>query len=89
MAESGVITDYLTLVSSIGLLATAAFGTKYRSIWRAGTAGCAGIAALDTTMLVTAALVLPAVAWPLILALAASAARLTFTAQALRPVMKG
>jgi cyclic pyranopterin phosphate synthase len=37
----------------------------------------------------TAALVLPAVDWPAILAMAASAARLTFTAWALRPVMKG
>jgi hypothetical protein len=79
----------IALAGSIGLLITAAFGTKYRSIRRAGTAGCAGITALDTTMLVTAALVLPAVTWPAILAIAASAARLTFAARALRPVMKG
>lgn len=79
----------IALAGSIGLLITAAFGTKYRSIRRAGTAGCAGITALDTTMLVTAALVLPAVSWPAILAIAASAARLTFAARALRPVMKG
>jgi hypothetical protein len=79
----------VVLAGTIGLLAIAAFGTKYRSIRRSGTAGCAGITALDTTMLVTAALVLPAVAWPAILAIAASAARLTFTTRALRPVMKG
>jgi hypothetical protein len=79
----------VALGGTIGLLATAAFSTKYRSIRRAGTAGCAGITALDITMLVTAALVLPAVAWPVILAMAASAARLTFTAMVLRPVMKG
>ena len=79
----------IALASIICLLATAAFGTKYRSIRRTGTAGCAGITALDTTMLVTAVLVLPAVAWPAILAMAASAARLTFAARALRPVIKG
>jgi hypothetical protein len=79
----------VALAGTIGLLATAAFSTKYRSIRRAGAAGCAGLTALDTTMLVTAALVLPAVAWPAILAIAASAARLTFTARALRPVMEG
>jgi hypothetical protein len=79
----------VALAGTIGLLATAAFSTKYRSIRRAGTAGCAGMTALDTTMLLTAALVLPAVAWPTILAMAASAARLTFTARALRPVIKG
>ena len=79
----------IALAGSIGLLATAAFGTKYRSIRRAGTAGCAGITALDTAMLLTATLAVPAVAWPVIPALAASAARLTFTARALRPVIKG
>jgi hypothetical protein len=79
----------IALASIIGLLAVAAFGTKYRSIRWAGTAGCAGITALDTTMLLTTAIVIPAVAWPAIPALAASAARLTFTARTLRPVMKG
>jgi hypothetical protein len=79
----------VALAGTIGLLATAAFSTKYRSIRRAGTAGCAGITALDTTMLVTAVLVLPVVAWPAILAMAASAGRLTLAARALRPVMKG
>jgi hypothetical protein len=79
----------IALASIIGLLAAAAFGTKYRSIRWAGTAGCVGITALDTTMLLTTAIVIPAVAWPAIPALAASAARLTFTARTLRPVMKG
>jgi hypothetical protein len=78
----------IALISIIALLAAAAFGTKYRSIRRAGTAGCVGIAALDTAMLLTP-IAIPAVAWPAILALAASAARLTFAARSLRPVMKG
>jgi hypothetical protein len=79
----------IALAGSIGLLATAAFGTKYRSIRRAGTAGCVGITTLDATMLLTATIAVPVIAWPLILALAASAVRLTFTARALRPVLKG
>ena len=53
---------------------------RYRSIRRAGTAGCASLTALDAAMLLTTTIAVPAVAWPLILALAASAARLTFTA---------
>jgi hypothetical protein len=79
----------IALVGTIGLLAAAAFGTRYRPIRRAGTAGCVGVSALDTTMLLTTAIIIPAVAWPAILAMAASAARLTFTTRILRPVMKG
>lgn len=79
----------IALAGTIGLLATAAFGTRYRSTRRAGTAGCVGITTLDAMMLLTATMAVPAMAWPLIPALAASAARLTFTARALRPVMTG
>jgi len=79
----------VTLVSIVGLLAAAAFGTRYRSIRRAGTAGCAGIAMLDTAMVLTAATAVPSASWPVILAVAASATRLTFTARTLRPVIKG
>ncbi len=71
----------ITLAGIIGLLAAAAFGTKHRSIRRAGTAGCASLTALDAAMLLTTTIAVPAVAWPLILALAASAARLIFTAR--------
>lgn len=79
----------IALAAIIGLLASAAFGTSYRPIRRAGTAGCAGITALDITMLVTTAIIVPALAWPVMLAMAASAARVTFTTQILRPVLKG
>ena len=48
-----------------------------------------GITALDTALLVTVMLAIPAVAWPLMPAVAASAARLTLTARALRPVLAG
>jgi hypothetical protein len=79
----------VALVSVVGLLAAAAFGTRYRSIRRAGTAGCIGITMLDTAMLLTATVAIAAVVWPVILAVAASAARLTFTARTLPPVMNG
>ena len=79
----------LVLVSIIGLLATAAFGSKYRSVGRAGAAGCVGITAFDAAMLITVTLALPAVIGPMTLAAAASAARLIFTARALRPVLTG
>ena len=79
----------LVLISIIGLLATAAFGSKYRSVGRAGAAGCVGITAFDAAMLITVTLALPAVIGPMTLALAASAARLIFTARALRPVLTG
>ena len=79
----------VVLISVIGLLATAAFGSKYRSVGRAGAAGCVGITAFDAAMLITVTLALPAVIGPMTLALAASAARLIFTARALRPVLTG
>lgn len=79
----------LVLVSTIGLLISAAFGTKYRSVCNAGTAGCLSMTALDTTMLLLVALACPAIIWPVMLAAGASTARLAFTARHLRPVLSG
>ena len=79
----------VTLITVTGLLAAAALGGNYRSVSRAGTAGCIGIAALDSTMLIAMPLAVPAVAWPLILAATASAVRLAITARTLRPVLAG
>lgn len=79
----------VTLITVIGLLAAAALGRQYRSVGRAGTAGCVGIAALDMGMLIAVTLAVPAVVWPLILAMTVSAARITFTARTLRPVLTG
>ena len=77
----------MALITVVGLLAAAAVGKQYRSVGRAGTAGCAGIAALDAAMLIFVALAGPALVWPLILAVAVSAIRITFTARTLRPVL--
>jgi hypothetical protein len=74
------------LISIIGLLTIAAFARHYRLVGRAGTAACAGTAALDA-LLITAALTNPALIWPAIPAIAASAARLTYTTRTLRPIL--
>jgi hypothetical protein len=79
----------LALMAAIGLLALAAFGTRYRSVRRAGTAGCVSMTALDTALLVSVALAIPAVRWPVFVAAAASAARIVFTARRLRPLLAG
>jgi hypothetical protein len=79
----------VALITVIGLLAAAAFGRRYRPARRAGAAGCVGITALDSAMLITVMLAAPVLIWPVILAAAASAARLIFTARALRPVLTG
>jgi hypothetical protein len=77
------------LITVIGLLAAAAFGRRYRSARRAGAVACAGITVLDGVMLIAVVLAIPVLIWPVILAAAASAARLTFTARALRAVLTG
>jgi hypothetical protein len=79
----------VVLITVIGLLAAAAFGQRYLSARRAGAVACAGITVLDSIMLITVVLAVPVLIWPVILAAAASAARLTFTARALRAVLAG
>ena len=77
------------LMTVIGLLAAAAFGSHYRSVGRAGAAACVGITVLDAAMLVIVIVALPAVSWPLILAMTASTARIACTARTLRAVLTG
>jgi hypothetical protein len=79
----------VALITVIGLLAAAAFGRRYRSARRAGAVACVGITVLDGVMLITAVLAIPVLVWPVILAAAASIARLTCTARALRAVLTG
>jgi Amino acid permease len=79
----------LTARIAYGSLAAAALGRRYRPARRAGAAGCVGITALDSAMLITVMLAAPVLIWPVILAAAASAARFIFTARALRPVPTG
>ena len=79
----------VALITVIGLLAAAAFGRRYLPARRAGAVACVGITVLDGVMLIAAVLAIPVLIWPVILASAASAARLTFTARALRAVLTG
>jgi hypothetical protein len=79
----------VALITVTALLAAAAFGSRYRSVGRAGTAGCIGIVTLDSAMLIGVPLAVPAMAWPLVLAAAASAVRIAMTARTLRPLLTG
>jgi hypothetical protein len=79
----------VALITVTALLAAAAFGSRYRSVGRAGTAGCIGIATLDSAMLIGVPLAVPAMAWPLVLAAAASTVRIAMTARTLRPLLTG
>ena len=78
----------MALITVIGLLAAAAFGSRYRSAVRAAAAGCAGLTALDVTMLIAITLAVPAVIWPVVVATVASATRITFATRTLRSVLR-
>jgi hypothetical protein len=77
------------LITVIGLLAAAAFGRRYRPAVRAAAAGCAGVIMLDAAVAITVTLAVPAVIWPVIVAAAASAVRISFATRSLRSVLTG
>jgi hypothetical protein len=79
----------VVLITVIGLLAAAAFGRRYLSARRAGAMACLGITVLDGAMLIAVVLAIPVLIWPVILAAAASAIRLTFSARAMRVILTG
>jgi hypothetical protein len=74
----------VVLLASIGLIVSAAAGPGYRSVVRAGLAGCAGVTALDAFLVSGVLLADPAISWITSLALAASLTRLMFSARSLR-----
>ncbi|MBO0776698.1 MAG: hypothetical protein J2P34_10310 [Actinobacteria bacterium] len=77
------------LITVIGLLAFAAFSGHYRLAGRAAAAACGGLITLDLAMLVTVALAVPTVRGMMILAAAASAARILVTVRSLAPALLG
>lgn len=79
----------LLLLTVIGLLAAAAFATSYRLAARAGAAGCAGMALLDTLMITGVTFAIPSLTWVTIAAMAASTVRIAFSARTLRPLLTG
>ncbi len=72
------------LLASITLIISAAAGPGYRSVVRAGLAGCLGVAALDAFLVAAVPLTAPSVSWAMSLALSASLTRLMFSARSLR-----
>jgi hypothetical protein len=79
----------VALVTAAALLAFAVHSTRYRSVGRAGAAGCAGTAALDAFMIIGVLAAEPAARSAVIVAMIASAARLGLTVRLLRPVLAG
>jgi hypothetical protein len=73
----------VALLLTIGALATAACGQRYRSVGRAAAAGCAGITAVDAALVITVPLVIPAMTFAPTVAMAASLARITVAARGL------
>jgi hypothetical protein len=74
------------LAGSITALTTAARARRYQSVRRFGLAGCIASAVIDVSMIAGVVVVAPAVGWPAVLAMCASAARLTGVIRAIRPV---
>jgi hypothetical protein len=64
-------------------------GIRYRSVSRAGAAGCIGTAALDAFMIIGVLAADPAARWAAAVAMTASAARLVLSVRLLRPVLAG
>ena len=79
----------LALLASIGLLAVAALGRRYRVSVFSGVAGFAGFAALDIALIVSALALLGPLTWVTALAMAGSMVRLAVCARALPPAMAG
>jgi hypothetical protein len=77
----------LALITSIGLLATAALGRHYRLAARTGVAGCIGMLTLDFVMIAGVTFAVMPVTWVTVVAMAASTARIAVTARALRPAL--
>jgi hypothetical protein len=76
----------MALLLIIGALAAAAFGRRYHSVSRAAAAGCAGITAVDATLLIAVPFATAAMTMPESVAMAASLARITLAARGLRHV---
>jgi hypothetical protein len=83
----GLVMPGLALVAVVALLVVAAFGSRYLAAARAGTAGCIGTVALDTSVIIGAAVAEPAITWVAVMAMTASAIRVALSARLLRPVM--
>lgn len=75
------------VAASVLLLMTALLTRHYRSLRRAGIAGCLGVATLDAAVITAALVLAPAGRWLFAVAACVSAARLTFVARAMPQVL--
>ena len=84
---SARIVPGVALVAVVVLLAVAVRGIRYRSVGRAGAAGCIGTAALDAFMIIGVLAADPPARWGMAVAMTASAARLMLSVRLLPPVL--
>ena len=77
----------LALAAVIALLASSARGTRYRLAARTGAAGFLGVIALDASLIAGTAFAGVPLTWVLVVAMAASAARVCYAARALPPAL--
>jgi hypothetical protein len=75
------------LAASVSMLMTAGRTRRYDSVRRSGVVGCAGLIVLDVSMIATVLVVAPGAGWAVLLAMCASAARLTGVVRAMRPML--
>ncbi len=68
----------VALITVIGLLAAAAFGRHYRWVCRAAATACVGTVILDVAMTGAVLITVPALAWPVAVAVALSVGRSSF-----------
>ena len=79
----------VALLASIGSLAVAALGRRYRVSVFSGMAGFAGFAALDITLIVGVTVLAGSLTWVTALAMTGSMVRVAVCARALQPAMAG
>ena len=75
------------LVGSILVLVTAVRARGYRTVRRSGAAGCLGLAVVDASMITAVLALEPGIQWLTVVAVLASAARLTGIARAVPPML--
>lgn len=79
----------VALITVIGLLATAALGSRFRRVRRAAAMACAGTAILDAAMIGTVLVAAPSVAWPVAVAVGLSAGRSGFALRNVHHALTG
>jgi hypothetical protein len=77
------------VLTTIGILATAAVGRRYTRIRAGGFAGCIGVLAVDVTIISYVAGAGLVTTWPVAAGVAASLTRAAWTIRSLHPALTG